>query len=100
MLYGVFCVSVTNNTLEKLLSSDWLKRSAFLVSTVQKAVTQVEITTKISEVKMKTAGGQLIYFEDRAKPSEDHRRFPKISRILISNHMISRAIWKKNENIC
>ena len=61
-----------------LLSSDWLKRSTFLVNTVQKSVTWVQlITTKISEVKTKTADGQLIYFEDCAKPSEDSRRTPE-----------------------
>ena len=47
--------------LKKLLRSDWPKRSAFLVNTVQKRVT-VQIS--------KTA-------EDRAKPSEDSRRSPE-----------------------
>ena len=67
--------------LKKLLGSDWLKRSAFLVntgrkgySTVQKSETRVQITTKISEVKTKTAGGQPMYFEDRRRSCETFRR--------------------------
>ena len=69
--------------LKKLLGSDWLKRSAFLVNivqkrvTVQKSETRVQITTKISEVKTKTAGGQPMYFEDRRRLCETFRRFPK-----------------------
>ena len=65
--------------LKKLLSSDWLKRSAFLVNTVQKSETRVQITTKISEVKTKTAGGQPIYFKVHRRSCETFRRFPKIT---------------------
>ena len=74
--------------MKKLLGSDWLKRSAFLVNTVQKRVTvqksetRVQITTKISEVKTKTAGGQPTYFEDRRRSCETFRRFPKTVRSL------------------
>ena len=60
--------------LKKLLSSDWQKRSAFLVNTVQKNETRVQIKTKISEVKTKTAGGQPMYFEDRRRACETFRR--------------------------
>ena len=66
--------------LKKLLGSDWLKRSAFLVNTVQKSVTRVQITTKISEVKTKTARGQPMYFGDRRRSCETFRRFLKIAR--------------------
>ena len=61
--------------LKKLLGSDWLKRSAFLVNTAQKSVTWVQITTK-------AAGGQPTYFEDRWRSCETFRRFPKITRSL------------------
>ena len=68
--------------LKKLLRSDWLKRSAFLVNTVQKSVTRVQITTKISEVKTKTARGQPMYFEDCQRSCETFQRFPKTVRNL------------------
>ena len=42
----------------------------------------MQITTKISEVKTKTAGGQPTYFEDRRRSCETFRRFPKTVRSL------------------
>ena len=75
-------VSMLIKHLKKLLGSDWLKRSAFLVNTVQKRVTRVQITTKISEVKTKTAGGRCISktAKDCAKPSDNFQRSPKYFR--------------------
>ena len=49
---------------------------------MQKSETRVQITTKISEVKTKTAGGQPTYFEDRRRSCETFRRFPKTTRNL------------------
>ena len=49
---------------------------------MQKSETRVQITTKISEVKTKTAGGQPMYFEDRRRLCETFRRFPKTVRSL------------------
>ena len=76
--------SIYSNTLiihlKKLPRSDWLKRSTFLVNTVQKSVTRVQITTKISEVKTKTAKGQPMYFEDRWRSCEAFRKLPKTTR--------------------
>ena len=49
---------------------------------MQKSVTRVQITTKISEVKTKTTGGQPIYFEDHRRSCETFRRLPKSTRNL------------------
>ena len=56
---------------------------------MQKSETWVQIKTKISEVKTKTAGGQPMYFEDRRRscetfrrPYEAFRRLPKTTRNL------------------
>ena len=49
---------------------------------MQKSETRVQITTKISEVKTKTGGGQPMYFEDRRRLCETFRRFPKTVRSL------------------
>ena len=49
---------------------------------MQKSETRVQITTKISEVKTKTAGGQPMYFEDRRRLCETFRRFPNTVRSL------------------
>ena len=90
--------------LKKLLGSDWLKRSAFLVNTVQKRVTQCrkvkhecklkrrypKLKRRLPEANRcisKTAEDRAKPSEDRTKPSEDYRRphetfrrFPKITR--------------------
>ena len=90
--------------LKKLLGSDWLKRSAFLVNTVQKRVTQCrkvkhecklqrrypKLKRRLPEANRcisKTADDRAKPSEDRTKPSEDYRRphetfrkFPKIAR--------------------
>ena len=47
---------------------------------MQKSVTRVQITTKISEVKTKTAEGQPIYFEDRRRSCETFQRSPNTSK--------------------
>ena len=52
-------------------------------NTVQKSETRVQITTKISEVETKTAGGQPMYFEDRRRSCETFQRFPKTVRSLL-----------------
>ena len=78
--------------LKKLLGSDWLKRSAFLVNTVQRRVTQcrkVKHECKLKRRYPKTAGGQPMYFEDRRRscetfrrPYKAFRRLPKTTRNL------------------
>ena len=85
--------------LNKLLGSDWLKRSAFLVNTVQKRVTQCKkvkhecklqrrypkLKRRLPEANRRISKNA----EDRPKPSEDFRkpyeafrRLPKTTRNL------------------
>ena len=75
-----------NNTLEKI-DSDWQKRSAFLVNTVQKSVTQVQIQQRYPKLKRRLPEATDVFWrppkivrnlpkisEDRMKPSKDYRR--------------------------
>ena len=110
------CILLLITHLKKLLGSDWLKRSAFLVNTVQESETRVQITTKISEVKTKTAGGQPMYFEDRRRSCETFRRpyeafrrahetfrrFPKITRTLpnvFEDHPNTSEVFRRFSNM-
>ena len=49
---------------------------------MQKSETRVQIKTKISEIKTKTAGGQPMYFEDRRRSCETFRRLNEAFRRL------------------
>ena len=76
--------------LKKLLGSDCLKRSAFLVNTVQKRVTQCrkvkrecKLQRRYPKLKRRLPEANRCISktaEDRAKPSEDFRRPPEYFR--------------------
>ena len=107
--FDVYCRCIFSKLiihLKKLLGSDWLKRSAFLVNTVQKRVTQCrkvkhecKLQRRYPKLKRRLLEANRCISktaEDRAKPSKDFRRpyeafrrphetfrrFPKITRTL------------------
>ena len=98
-----FCFKLIH--LKKLLGSDWLKRSAFLVNTVQKRVTQCrkvkhecKLQRRYPKLKRRLLEANRCISKtakDRAKPSKDFRRSPEHFRMFLK---ITRILPKFSED--